>query len=177
MTFPRCNNPHITIKPDGASCDCCLHFWNVPGGPPRVKCLWLLTAALLAWCLVVGLCGCATNKAESRKQKAVIQRAPVPVTLADIPQRSVARAVVSSPLSVVQSPMPPVTLAWDYDSSRRWEVAHFRVYSNTILTPAPWPLWVTTTNQFISFLPTNTSRFFYCTAFGVNGTESLPNTK
>lgn len=111
--------------------------------------------------------GCATQP--------VFKELPrVPVALADIPQRSISRPVITL---VVPTPQKPITLAWDYDSSRRWEVQEFRVYSNTTLAPAPWPLWVTTTNQFISFLPTNTSRFFYCTAYGVNGTESLPNTK
>lgn len=117
---------------------------------------------------------CASCKTEMQQVK--IQKAPVPVALSDIPQRSVARAV-PSPQSVVPSPPRPITLSWDYPPERLWEVQEFRVYSNTTLAPAPWPLWVTTTNQFISFMPTNTSRFFYCTAYGVNETESLPNTK
>lgn len=117
---------------------------------------------------------CASCKTEQQQVK--VQRAPVPVALDDIPQRSVARKVQSLQ-SVVPSPPRPITLSWDYPPERLWEVKEFRVYSNTLLNPVPWPIFATTTNQFISFLPTNTARLFYCTAFGVNGTESLPNTK
>lgn len=124
---------------------------------------------------------CASCKTEQQQVK--IRRAPVPVELADIPQRSVARAVrspesrVQSPLSVVPSPPRPMRLQWDYPQDRLWEIRNFNVYSNTGLNPLPWPLFATTTNQSIAFMPTNTARYFYCTAFGVNGTESLPNTK
>lgn len=126
--------------------------------------------------ILILLCGCAANKVQSPQPMVRMLPAPAPQSLADIPQRSVLRPV-QSPQSVVPSLPRPITLAWDYDSNRRWEVSHFRIYSTTTLAPAPWPLWITTTNQFITLLPTNTSRFFYCTAFGVNGAESLPNAK
>lgn len=29
MNCPRCNNHHITIRSDGASCGLCLHWWQV----------------------------------------------------------------------------------------------------------------------------------------------------
>lgn len=117
---------------------------------------------------------CASCKTEQQHVK--IRRAPVPVALADIPQRSVARAV-QSPQSVVPAQPRPMRLSWDYPADRLWEIKGFRVYSNTALTRLPWPLFAETEKQFIDFFPTNTARFFVCTAVAVSGLESDYNTK
>lgn len=127
-----------------------------------------LTSILLLVCL------CASCKTESTRP--VVQRAPIPVALADIPQRSVARAV-HSPQSLVPSLPKPMRLQWDYPQDRLWEIKNFNVYSNTGLNPLPWPLFAQPTQQFIEFMPTNRMRFFVVTAVGVSGVESGYNEK
>lgn len=62
--------------------------------------------------LLAGLCvSCKTEQ-----QQVKILRAPVPVALADIPQRAISRSVVSNQLAVVPSPLKPITLAWDWNT-------------------------------------------------------------
>lgn len=117
------------------------------------------------------VCFCASCKTERTSQ-----RATVPVALADIPQRAVARTV-QSPQSLVPSPPRPMRLQWDYPQDRLWEIRNFNVYSNTGLNPLPWPLFAQPTNQFIEFMPTNRMRFFVVTAVGVSGEESGYNEK
>lgn len=85
-----------------------------------------------------------------------------------VPQRSVAL--------VLPSRTNHITLTWDYPVGERWYVDYFKLYSTTNLL-RPFSLKLTTTNQTVTLQPTNRSEFFYVTAFGVNGTESGPNTK
>lgn len=145
--------------------------FQVPGGTLLIKTLWLLTAALL---VTLMLSGCATKASVAHtSSNPVAALSPMPQSLADIPQRSVARVVTTL---TVPAPLKSITLTWDYDVGHLWEVSHFRVYSTTNLFK-PFTVKFATTNQTVSLIPTNWQEYFYVTAFGVNGLESLPNTK